>query len=173
MTIDQDRKTENAERVGHQLAEDAMIRLVDAIDTRKPLLDRKWACIDLLAFRHDAGNRAETSGDANRARIDVTGEGAAKHLRVELIWLAVHVEPGAGKIRAKKRNAELRRRDEKLIDMAVFGTANSMLIETRSGQEIGGIGASAMWRVEHNRQALPERGDDFEQGSVQVTGRRH
>ena len=99
----------NAARVSSdQLAERAVIGLVDGVDAGERFLDVERAGVDLLALRNDAGDGAETAGDAHRADVGVGRQAAVEHLRVELVGLAVDVEPGARKVRLEQRAAERR-----------------------------------------------------------------
>ena len=85
--------------VDEQLAERPVVGLVDRIDPLQAFVDGERTGVDLLAFGDDAGNRAEAAGDADRADVGVGRQAAGEHLRVELVGLAVDVEPGAREIR--------------------------------------------------------------------------
>ena len=123
-------------RLEHKLAERAVVGLVDRVDAGQRLLHVEGAGVDLLALRDDAGDRAEAAGDAHRADVGVGRQVAREHLRVEFVGLAVHVEPGARKVRLEQRAAERGRVGDQLVDVGVFGAADGLFVEARGGEEI-------------------------------------
>ena len=94
----------------HQRFKHGVIGLVEGLDPRQPFGERNAVGVDGLALGNHAGNRAETSCDAQRARVGVGGRGLVEQFGVEFIGFAIGVEQGAGEMRPQHWRAVKRRR---------------------------------------------------------------
>src|SRR5690606_11357917 len=82
--------------------------------------------------------------------------------RIELIGLAIDVEPGAREMRDQHRRAERRDDREKLIDIMIFRTADAKRVKARLFKEALWITPPAMGRIENEGHALRSRLQHFE-----------
>ncbi len=147
MAVDQNTEAEFDMCAGNQPAKRRMVRLVNRIDAPERILDRYAAGVDFHIFRNDARNGAEAAGNPQRIDIGIRRQHAVEHARIELIWLAVDVDIGAGKIGEQQRRSENTRRGKQLVDVMIFRAADGDALQAGLGDKIGGIDAATMGRA--------------------------
>ena len=115
MAIDQHGIAEALPRPLEQRLEPGMIGPVDRLDPVERLGDGQRMRVDLDIFRDDAGDGAEPAGNAHRADIGIGRQFAVEHAGIELIGLAIDVEPGAREMRPHQRGPQRHHRQEQFV----------------------------------------------------------
>ena len=95
MAIHHHHRSERLMRLVDQPPQRAVIGLVERLDPRQRVVDRKALAIDLLAVADHARDGAETAGHPHRSRIGKARQPPGEHPRIELVGLAVDVDIGA------------------------------------------------------------------------------
>ena len=174
MAVDEDGMSEEAGSPVHELAQHAVIGLVEPFDAPQGLFDRDPSAIDFLSVRDDPRDRAEPAGDPHRARVGEGREAALEHPRIELVGLPVQVEEGAREARRHQGRAEFHHRREELVHEGVLGTPQGERIETGLGEKGRRIERAGVGRIEHERHALPRRfGNEERRFELVRDGRPH
>ena len=86
--------------------------------------------------------------------MEMAGQGVVEHVRIELIGLAVEVEPGAGKIGLHQWCAHGDRGAEQFVHKAVFGAAQVVQVKPRLSLKAIRVVAAGMGRIENHRRSL-------------------
>ena len=117
-------------RLCDEFLERVMIGHINPIDPGQTFFEAKRRRIDLFVFRNDACDCPEAAGDARRADIGEGRQFAIEHLGIELVRLAIDVEPGTRKIRLQKWRSEFNCGQEQFVDERVLRAPDCLLVET-------------------------------------------
>ena len=162
MAIHQDHGAEPLMRLVDQPAQRAVIRLVQRLDPRQPVIDRQPFAIDLLAVTDHARDGAETAGHPHRAGIGETRQAARKHPGIEFVGLAVDVDIGARKVDRDRRKAALAQIRDQLVHERIFGAAQRGQVDPRRFEEFARIDRAGMRGIEDDRRPPLSRLHDLE-----------
>ena len=99
MAVDQQAAAEPVNALVEQLPECGVVGDVKAFDGRFGDRERQLAGINIFAAGNHLGDGAEPGTNPGRTGIDVVGQGAVKHFRIQFEGLAVGVDIGARKMR--------------------------------------------------------------------------
>ena len=162
MAIHQDHGAERLMRLVDQPAQRAVIGLVQRLDPRQPVIDRKPLAIDFLAVADHARDGAETAGHPHRAGIGEARQPPCEHPGIEFVGLAIDVDIGAGKVdpdRRKAANAQIR---DQLVHEGIFGAAQRGHVDPRRVEEFVRIDRAGMRGIEDDRRPPFGRLHDLE-----------
>src|SRR6185503_14562988 len=105
MAINQHCRAKIAMQTAEKPAQSPMIRLVEAFDALQGIVDWYALVVDFLGIANHSRDGSKASGYTHRPGIGEGRQAAIEHPRIELVWLAVHVDKTAGEVGAHHRIA--------------------------------------------------------------------
>src|SRR5215212_4493215 len=155
MAVDQNGLAERLRRAMHEVAQHAMIGLVEPFDAPERFIHREAPTINLLPVGDDPRNRAKAAGDAHGARVDEGRQPTVEHPGIEFVRFAVDVQVSAGEARGHQGSAERQHPREEAVDEGVLRTPQGQGVETRGRQESVWVDDAGVRRVENEGGPLP------------------
>jgi hypothetical protein len=146
---------------------------VESLDARQDLFDAERPVVDVDVALDQAPHQPQAHLGL-LARHHRMRPGLAQHLRIDLVLVPVGVDVGPREQSCEQGGAMVGRTRDQLVDKGVLGAAQQ--VDRHGMAEILGIVASAVGRIEYQRQGRPGRHaaqQHARQMAVQIGKRQH